>query len=112
MTRAKGYRGFPNSRCDFCNLPEPSKPRGTMRSTRSIACISRLLRSLEVRGREPCGNPEFLCSQVLTFRTVLAIVAKLFGSHSAGQGGRSSLTTDTMCQNPFETIRPYSSPNG
>ena len=27
-------------------------------------------------------------------------------------GRPCSLTIDTMCQNPFETIRPYSSPNG
>jgi hypothetical protein len=55
---------------------------------------------------------EISCFQVLTFQTTPSIFAKLFGCHSAGQGGCSSLTIDTMCQNPFETIRPYSSPNG
>ena len=44
---------------------------------------------------------------VLTLGEELGILAALEGRHSAGQGGLSSLTTDTMCQNLFETIRVF-----
>jgi hypothetical protein len=59
-----------------------------------------------------CGNHKDFLFEVLTTSGLHPILVKLFGCHSAGQGGHSSLTIDTMCQNPFETIRPYSSPNG
>ena len=112
MPRANCIEYFRSRDAIFPNLPEPAEPRETVRSAMLHCLYLSPSKKLTGARSEPCGNPKFLCSWVLTFRTVLAIVAKLFGSHSAGQGGRSSLTTDTMCQNPFETIRPYSSPNG
>ena len=80
-------------------------------TSRNVVGNSHALSRLQARSGYLWKNQIF-CFWVLTFRAAASILAKLFGCHSAGQGGRSSLTIDTMCQNPFETIRPYSSPNG
>jgi len=53
------------------------------------------------------SEPVEIVNLWLTFPAGLAILFKLFVRLSAGQEGFRSLTSDTMCQNLFETIRVF-----
>ncbi len=55
-----------------------------------------------------CGKRAQEQNRVLTFECVLRIVANCLYATLLDRGAYRSLTTDTMCQNPFEPFRSSS----